>query len=111
MLGAQVLFFAGSLLCGVAKGMDALILGRVVQGLGASGMGIMVTTVICDGFSMRERGLWLAVMSVVWAVGSGVGPVIGGVFTTRADWRWCFWMNCELRADAFFLCLYFLWRC
>jgi MFS family permease len=65
--------------------MDALIAGRAVQGLGASGMGTMVNVIICDTFSLRDRGLYLAITSLVWAVGSAVGPVIGGIFTTRSE--------------------------
>jgi hypothetical protein len=85
ILTALSLFLAGSLLCALAPHMDALVVGRVVQGLGASGMGTMVNVIICDTFSLRDRGLYLAVTSVVWAVGSAVGPVIGGTFTTRLE--------------------------
>lgn len=95
MLAAQAVFFGGSLLCARAPTMTAMIVGRAVQGLGASGMGTMVNTIICDTFSMRDRGLYLAVTSIVWAVGSAVGPVLGGIFTTKLDWRWCFYINCE----------------
>jgi predicted MFS family arabinose efflux permease len=83
MLIAVAIFLAGSLLCALAQHMEALIAGRAVQGLGASGMGIMVNVVISDMFSLRDRGLYLAITSIVWAVGSAVGPVVGGVFTTR----------------------------
>jgi len=85
MLIAVAVFLAGSLLCALAPRMDALIVGRAVQGLGASGMGTMVNVIICDTFSLRDRGLYLAITSIVWAVGSGVGPVLGGVFTTRLE--------------------------
>lgn len=85
MLIAVAVFLAGSLLCALAPHMDALIAGRAVQGLGASGMGTMVNVIICDTFSLRDRGLYLAITSIVWAVGSGVGPVLGGVFTTRLE--------------------------
>ncbi|KAI1258836.1 putative MFS transporter [Xylariaceae sp. FL1019] len=83
ILTALSIFLAGSLLCALSPDINALIAGRVVQGIGASGMGVMVNTIICDMFSLRERGLYLAVTSGVWAVGSAVGPIIGGVFTTR----------------------------
>lgn len=95
MLAAQAVFLGGSFLCARAPSMTAVVAGRAVQGVGASGMGTMVNTIICDTFSMRDRGLYLAVTSIVWAVGSAVGPVIGGVFTTKLDWRWCFYINCE----------------
>lgn len=62
----------------------ALIAGPAVQGLGASGMSTMVNVIICDTFSLRDRGVYLSITSIVWAVGTGVGPVIGGIFTTRS---------------------------
>jgi MFS family permease len=83
ILIALALFLGGSLLCALAPQMDSLISGRAIQGLGSSGMGTMVNVIICDTFSLRDRGLYLAITSLVWAVGSAVGPVIGGSFTTR----------------------------
>lgn len=82
MLLSVAAFVAGSLLCALAPHIDALVAGRAVQGLGASGMGTMVNVIICDSFSLRDRGLYLAITSIVWAVASAVGPVIGGIFTT-----------------------------
>ncbi|PSN59658.1 hypothetical protein BS50DRAFT_614491 [Corynespora cassiicola Philippines] len=108
VLIANATFFVGSLLCAVAPHMNALLVGRVIQGLGASGMGTMVNVIICDMFSLRDRGLYLAITSVVWAIGSGVGPVIGGVFTTRLNWRWCFWINLPIGAVVFVALLFFL---
>ena len=83
MVTAVAIFLVGSLLCALAPDMDVLIAGRAIQGLGASGMSIMVNVIISDMFSLRDRGLYLAITSMVWAVGSAVGPVLGGVFTTR----------------------------
>ncbi len=53
---AQALFLVGSLLCALAPTMDALIAGRAVQGLGASGMSVMVNVIISDMFSLRTGG-------------------------------------------------------
>lgn len=83
ILIALAVFLGGSLLCALAPQTDALIAGRAIQGLGSSGMGTMVNIIICDTFSLRDRGLYLAITSVVWAIGGAVGPVIGGSFTTR----------------------------
>ncbi|KAF2183578.1 MFS general substrate transporter [Zopfia rhizophila CBS 207.26] len=108
ILIALAVFLGGSLLCALAPQMDALIAGRAIQGLGSSGMGTMVNVIICDTFSLRDRGLYLAITSVVWAVASAAGPVIGGVFTTRLDWRWCFWVSLPVGAVVFFVLLLFL---
>ncbi|KAF7539543.1 hypothetical protein G7054_g2116 [Neopestalotiopsis clavispora] len=108
ILIALAVFLVGSLLCALAPHMDALIAGRAVQGIGASGMGVMVNTIICDMFSLRDRGLYLAITSVIWAIGSALGPVLGGVITTRLNWRWCFWINLPLGAVVFVVLLFFL---
>lgn len=82
ILISVAIFLVGSLLCALSTNIDTLVAGRTVQGLGASGMGTMVNVIICDTFSLRDRGLYLAITSIVWAVASAVGPVIGGIFTT-----------------------------
>ncbi|KAK3683586.1 putative MFS transporter [Podospora appendiculata] len=108
ILIAVAVFLAGILLCALAPTIDVLIAGRALQGAGASGMGTMVNVVINDTFSLRERGLYLAITSIVWAIGSAVGPVIGGVLTTRLNWRWCFWVNLPIGAVVFVVLLFFL---
>ncbi|RHZ45199.1 uncharacterized protein CDV56_102029 [Aspergillus thermomutatus] len=108
MLIAVAVFLVGSLICALAPHMDALIVGRAIQGLGGSGMGIMVNIVVSDMFSLRDRGLYLAITSLVWAVGSAIGPVLGGVFTTRLSWRWCFWINLPVGAVSFLVLLFFM---
>jgi len=83
MLIAVAVFLIGSLLCALAPRIDILIAGRAIQGAGAAGIGILVNIIICDMFSMRDRSLYLAISSLMWAVGSAIGPVLGGVFVTR----------------------------
>lgn len=85
MLMAIAIFLCGSLLCALSPTMDALIAGRVIQGIGAAGMGTMVNVIVCDTFSMRDRGLYLGITSLVWALGSAVGPILGGLLTTKAE--------------------------
>ncbi|CAG8938061.1 unnamed protein product [Penicillium salamii] len=77
MLIAVAIFLVGSLVCALAPKMNALIVGRAIQGLGGSGMGIMVNIIVSDMFSLRDRGLYLAITSLAWAVGSAIGPVLG----------------------------------
>ncbi|KAK4084145.1 hypothetical protein PCL_06138 [Purpureocillium lilacinum] len=84
ILAACAVFFAGSLVCAVVdSGLGPFVAGRAVQGLGASGLTTMVNVCIADMFPPRDRGLYYGLTSVVWAIASGVGPVMGGVFTSR----------------------------
>lgn len=95
LLWSNAIFFAGSLMCALVKDMDSFIAGRALQGLGAGGMQTIVNICISDLFSQRDRGVYYGLTSVVWALASGVGPVMGGVFTSKLNWRWCFWINCK----------------
>lgn len=108
LLMALTIFLGGSLLCALAPSMHSLIAGRALQGLGSSGMGTTVNIIICDTFSLRDRGLYLAITSLVWAIGSAIGPVIGGSFTTKASWRWCFWINLPIGAVVLIVLVFFL---
>ncbi|KAI8713502.1 MFS domain-containing protein [Fusarium sp. LHS14.1] len=103
LLIANVIFFGGSLICALVDDLAAFIAGRAIQGLGAAGMQTMVNICISDMFSQRDRGLYYGLTSIVWAVASGVGPVLGGAFTDRLNWRWCFWINLPITAAVFVL--------
>lgn len=81
ILVANVIFFSGSLICALVNEFATFIAGRAVQGLGAAGMQTMVNICISDLFSQRDRGLYYGVTSIVWAIASGVGPILGGAFT------------------------------
>lgn len=83
LLITNVIFFGGSLICALVDDLAAFIAGRAIQGLGAAGMQTMVNICISDMFSQRDRGLYYGLTSIVWAVASGVGPVLGGAFTDR----------------------------
>jgi MFS family permease len=70
-------------MCALVTEMDAFIAGRAIQGLGAGGMLSIVNICISDLFSQRDRGFYFALTSISWAVASGVGPALGGVFTSK----------------------------
>lgn len=83
LLVANVIFFAGSLICALVDDLAVFIAGRAIQGLGAAGMQTLVNICISDMFSQRDRGLYYGLTSIVWAVASGIGPVLGGALTDR----------------------------
>jgi MFS family permease len=81
------LLTVASVLAGLAPGIEVLIAGRVLQGLGAAiaaPTGLALLTVLFNG-SRQKRAL--ALYSTISAFGSGAGLVIGGVLTYLGDWR------------------------
>ncbi len=87
------LFLLGSVLCGFAWSMPALIIFRAVQGLGAGAVQPMSITIIGDIYTVAERARVQGYVAGVWAVSSVIGPTLGGVFSQFLSWRWIFFVN------------------
>ncbi len=96
MLFGIGLFLVGSILCGAAWSMGALIAFRAVQGLGAGAVQPMAMTIVGDLYSLQERAKVQGYIASVWAVSSVVGPTLGGVFSEYVSWRWIFFVNIPL---------------
>jgi EmrB/QacA subfamily drug resistance transporter len=96
MLFGIGLFLVGSVLCGIAWSMGALIAFRAVQGLGAGAVQPMSMTIVGDLYSLEERAKVQGYIASVWAVSSVVGPTLGGVFSEYVSWRWIFFVNIPL---------------
>jgi EmrB/QacA subfamily drug resistance transporter len=97
------LFVAGSLVCGMAWNLPALIVFRAVQGLGAGAVLPIGMTIIGDIYSVAERARVTGYLASVWAISSVVGPTLGGVFAEFGSWRWIFFINLPLGALAVWL--------
>ncbi|KAJ5767112.1 uncharacterized protein N7511_004728 [Penicillium nucicola] len=86
----------------------SIIAGRTIQGIGGGGINTLVDTVICDLVPLRQRGKYVALMAAVWAVGTVIGPVLGGAFAEYTSWRWVFYINLPLCAVSLVLLVLFL---
>jgi MFS family permease len=102
LLGLGV-FGAGSVACAVAPNMEALLVGRTVQGMAGglvAGLGYAVIN------TALPTSLWTrasALVSAMWGVGTLVGPAAGGLFAQFGSWRWAFGVLAILTAAVMVL--------
>jgi EmrB/QacA subfamily drug resistance transporter len=102
------IFWIGSLLCAVSTSMSMLIGSRAIQGVGAGGILYLPNVCISDLFSMRQRGMYFGILGLVWAIASAIGPILGGIFASKASWRWCFYINLPFGGMATIILILFL---
>ncbi|TVY44729.1 MFS-type transporter [Lachnellula subtilissima] len=108
LLVAAGIFFIGSVLCATSINIGMLIASRAIQGIGGGGLIVLVNICISDLFSMRNRGKYFGLVGMTWAFASAVGPILGGVFTEKVSWRWCFYINLPITGTVFILLCIFL---
>ena len=96
LLGAVSVFLAGSMLSGLAPGIEALIAFRALQGFGGGGIFALAFTLIGLLFTPRERGRVQGMMGGVFGLSSVAGPWLGGFLTDLLSWRWIFYINMPL---------------
>jgi len=86
-------FLVGSALSGLAQDMVQLIVFRMVQGVGAGSLITLGMTIVGELYGLEERAKKQGYISGVWGVASLVGPLLGGVLSDHASWRWVFYIN------------------
>jgi EmrB/QacA subfamily drug resistance transporter len=95
-------FTAGSVLCGLAPGVTALIAARVVQAAGAGAMVPASLSLVLAAVPAPGRAKALGTWSALGALGAALGPVIGGALV-QVNWRWVFWINVPVGLAAMVL--------
>lgn len=87
------LFEIGSLICGAAPNSTAFIIGRAVAGTGSSGIFSGAIVIIMNLVPLHKRPILQGFMGAIFGISSVIGPLMGGAFTTKVSWRWCFYIN------------------
>ncbi|KAI4180518.1 MAG: hypothetical protein L6R41_007198, partial [Letrouitia leprolyta] len=90
LLFAYTMFGIGSLGCGLTGTLGGLIAARAIQGIGGGGMVIVVTVLLSDLVSIRDRGTYQGYLNLIGAAGSAGGGPIGGLVAQTIGWRWIF---------------------
>ncbi|KAK8051963.1 hypothetical protein PG993_003348 [Apiospora rasikravindrae] len=95
MLFSSVVFFTvGTALCApIAKDFTVFFAGRTLQGIGGGGIITMGQVIYADIVPLRQRPKYFSIVLAAWAIGSVIGPLIGGVFVDKLTWKWCFYVN------------------
>lgn len=96
LLGCLAIFVIGSAITALAVDMPVLVAGRLIQGLGGGGLVPATLAIVAQLWPADRRGTPLGVVGAVQEIGSVLGPLLGALVLTIADWRAIFWLNAIL---------------
>ena len=92
-LAGMGLFLVGSILAGVSSSMEMLVAFRFIQGLGGGVLIPITMASVADLYAPMERGKIQGIVGALFALGSVIGPFLGGFIVDNLDWRWVFFVN------------------
>ncbi len=101
-----ILFGVTSLVCGLAQTATVLIISRFLQGMGGGAMLICQIAILSHQFQEgKERSKAFAIWGVVFGIGLGFGPIIGGMIVALSNWHWVFLVHAPLTLVTLLLVL------
>jgi EmrB/QacA subfamily drug resistance transporter len=103
LLGGIALFTLASVLCGLAPTLWLLIAARAVQGLGAALMMALTLAFVAETVSKEKTGSAMGLLGAMSAIGTTLGPSLGGLLIAGFGWRAIFLVNVPLGVAAFAL--------
>jgi DHA2 family multidrug resistance protein len=87
------LFLVGSVLCGTARSLPALIVYRAIQGFGAGALQPTEQAILRQTFPLKEQGMAMALFAMAVMLGPAIGPTLGGFIVDNYAWPWIFYIN------------------
>src|SRR5215468_4972547 len=108
LLAGFVLFTSASVLCGVAPSLWLLIAARAAQGLGAAIMMALSMAFVGETVPKAKTGSARGLLGTMSAIGTALGPSLGGVLISALGWRAIFLVNLPLGVLTLFLAHRFL---
>ncbi|HEY3448554.1 MAG TPA: DHA2 family efflux MFS transporter permease subunit [Myxococcales bacterium] len=102
-LTSLLVFLAGSALCGTAHSLTALVVYRVIQGIGAGALQPTEQAILRQTFPPEEQGMAMALFGMAVVLGPAVGPTLGGWIVDSYSWEWIFFINLPVGALGFLM--------
>jgi EmrB/QacA subfamily drug resistance transporter len=100
-MASIVMFAVTSLVCGLAQSAPVLIFSRFVQGIAAGAMLICQVAVLSHQFQEgRERSKAFGAWGIIFGIGLGFGPIVGGLIVSVASWQWVFLVHAPISIVA-----------
>ena len=99
------IFTLGSLFCGITSSLPVLVLARVIQAIGAAGAMANSQGIITAVFPANERGKALGITGTFVALGSLVGPPLGGFIVDATSWKYIFLINVPIGIITIFFAI------
>ncbi len=108
LLSGIILFTAASIGCSVAPTLEWLIAARALQGLGAAIMMALTMAFVAEAVPKERTGSAMGLLGTMSAIGTAMGPSLGGLLIAGLGWRSLFYINLPLGALAFVLAYFYL---
>src|SRR4051794_38653605 len=89
----MTIFTLASLMAALSNSVDALLLARALQGVGAAIVTPLTLTILAHATPADKRGAIIGAWGGIAGLAVAIGPVIGGALVTGIAWQWVFWLN------------------
>ena len=86
-------FTIGTGVCCASENVSSMLTGRCIQGIGGGGIITLCQVIFTDIIPLCQRPKYFSMVLGAWALGSVLGPFIGGLIVESTTWRWCFYIN------------------
>jgi MFS family permease len=91
------IFEAGSVICATAPNSMVFVVGRAIAGIGGSGIFGGALAIVSQTIPLKDRPMYIGLVSCMFGVASLLGPLVGGIITDSwLTWRFCFWVNLRM---------------
>ncbi|WP_051343976.1 DHA2 family efflux MFS transporter permease subunit [Alicyclobacillus herbarius] len=107
-IGAMAAFTVGSLVCSVAPSFPVILLGRVIQALGAGVIMPLLMTVVLNLFPPESRGKAMGMIGIAMIFAPAVGPTLSGWVIETWTWRVLFWIVIPIAVIDIILAVFLL---